>query len=232
MAPFRVSLLSTHTEVKDLACGDEGIQTACCTKKEMKNQCYFSDCRRWRYSLLHRFDDQESSLFGVLSGDGIPEKILPWIGLNPSTADEQQLDPTLRRVASFSKREGYDGFVMLNLFAWRDTKPEDMMRQVDPVGRDNDEVLKAWAKKAGRVVCAWGNHGGYMSRWRKVAGMLQDCGAELLCLGTNADGSPKHPLYVKGDSEMAPWKIPPEVVDDPWTAKRRRRAIRKRERYL
>ena len=64
-----------------------------------------------RYSLIHRFNP-------LMGGN----RLMLWIGLNPSTADEQKLDPTLTRIARFSEREGMDGFWMGNLFGMRATR--------------------------------------------------------------------------------------------------------------
>lgn len=182
------------------------------------NLCKFSENRRYRYELVHRCDDLLTT--GEL-------RFLVWVGLNPSTADEQALDPTLKRIRAFTQREGYHGFVMLNLFAWRDTDPDQMMREMDPVGRENDDTLRKWSKPGQKIVCAWGNHGGHLSRWRKVAEMMKAAGAELVCLSTNADGSPKHPLYVKSDTPLQPWSIPREIIEEPWQRRKRKKAARR-----
>jgi hypothetical protein len=81
------------------------------------NPCTFSPCRRYRYVLHHDWTDLLDSPGGYVA----------WIGLNPSTADEQQLDPTLRRVRSFTASMGYRRFVMLNLFGLRATDPKVML---------------------------------------------------------------------------------------------------------
>jgi hypothetical protein len=78
------------------------------------NRCHFSSCRRYRYTLDHDWDNLVHTQGGYVA----------WIGLNPSTADEQQLDPTLRRVRSFSDRMGYRRLVMVNLFGFRSPFPE------------------------------------------------------------------------------------------------------------
>ncbi len=76
----------------------------------------------------------------------LPLRRIMWIGLNPSTADEQQLDPTLRRIRGFSQAWGFTAFVMTNVFAFRATVPADMKAQADPVGQDNDYWLGSMAK--------------------------------------------------------------------------------------
>jgi hypothetical protein len=81
----------------------------------METPCTFSPDRKHRYSLVHRWNP----LFG--------DRLILWIGLNPSTADEAQLDPTLTRIRSFSQREGFDGFWMANLFGRCTPYPKKMM---------------------------------------------------------------------------------------------------------
>ena len=52
------------------------------------------------------------------------------IGLNPSTADETKPDPTMRRTMQIAEFNGYDGFIMLNLYPQRSTKPKDLARNI------------------------------------------------------------------------------------------------------
>jgi hypothetical protein len=158
----------------------------------MNNPCQFSACRRYRYSLTHEIDTIPIGAVVVL-----------WIGLNPSTADENALDPTLRRVRAFTTRLGGNTFVMANLFAWRDTDPKKMMAVEDPVGPENDEVLKALAAVSSIIVCAWGAHGGHRDRAAVVRTLL--AGHSVHCLGTNADGSPRHPLYLSASTPLVPY---------------------------
>lgn len=157
----------------------------------MDNDCHFSPDRRHRYTLLHRINP----LFG--------DHLIMWIGLNPSTADEQQLDPTLTRIRSFSEREGYDGFLMTNLFGFRATDPKEMLCAPDPVGPDNDAALLAAAQRCDKVVAAWGTHGVHQNRALAVAKLLGQ--HSLWCLGTTQDGHPRHPLYVKGNQPLVRW---------------------------
>ncbi len=149
----------------------------------MFNECVFSADRRYRYTLVHRWDE-------LLD----PGRGIAWIGLNPSTADEHQLDPTLRRIRDFSARWGYAYFVMLNLFAWRATDPTDMKAAGDPVGPDNDEWIARWSSGVDCVMLAWGEHGIHLGRDQAVLGFLDR--RKTYCLERNASGQPKHPLYV------------------------------------
>lgn len=123
-----------------------------------------------------------------------------WVGLNPSTADENQLDPTLRRIKFFTAKYGCNCFYMTNLFAFRATLPTDMKKEIDPVGSENDKHLYNTAKKCKAVVCAWGVHGAYLKRQDEVLKLLEVF--DLLHLGKTKEGCPKHPLYVKGETSL------------------------------
>lgn len=126
------------------------------------------------------------------------------IGLNPSTATESVDDPTIRRLTSFTRDNGYGGMLMLNLFAYRATKPEDLKRERAPIGRLNDEALAACCASYD-TLCAWGAHGDFLDRDRKVTQMLRDIGARLLCLGRTKSGAPSHPLYLKKTTPLVPF---------------------------
>ncbi len=141
----------------------------------------FSPCRKYRYTLWRFWDC------------GKPYAV--FLCLNPSTADEINNDPTIRRCIDFSKQWGYGGVVILNIFAYRATDPEVMKEAVDPIGPDNDKWLKEITQHpdAGITVAAWGNHGDFADRGKQVLSMLGD----MYCLKVNSNGQPAHPLYLK-----------------------------------
>lgn len=149
----------------------------------LRTSAGFSDDRVYRYWLTRTWDDATPPLVVI--------------GLNPSTADETQDDPTIRRCIGYARAWGHGGLVMLNLFAFRATDPRDMKRAFDPVGRANDATLRV-ATEGRRVLCAWGAHGTYIDRASVVCEMLAT--RELVCLGTTKDGQPKHPLYLRADA--------------------------------
>lgn len=125
-----------------------------------------------------------------------------FIGLNPSTADEVNDDPTIKRCIAFAQAWGYEGLCMTNLFAFRATYPKDMMKADDPVGPDNDQTLRDLSEGAGVVVAAWGVDGTYGGRHNAVRAMLPN----LHYLRLTKDGHPGHPLY-----------LPKILVPIPWT---------------
>ena len=154
----------------------------------------FSPCRTWRYTLWRRWKDGG--------------KIVAFLCLNPSTADEVQNDPTIRRCIRFAQDWGYDGLCMTNIFAFRATDPKDMKAALDPVGPDNDMWLKKIVDEALLVVAAWGTHGNFKGRDADVTKILYSAmmrnGKDIRCLGLTKRGSPKHPLYLRKDSELIP----------------------------
>jgi hypothetical protein len=151
----------------------------------LKKDAKLSDCRKYRYSLWRIWDQSKSYVL--------------FIGLNPSTADEIEDDPTLIRCMNYAKSWGYGGVCMANLFAFRSTDPKVMLKANDPVGQDNDRWLVELSQKAGLVVAAWGNSGSFMGRSHQVKQLLSN----LHCLKMNKSGEPAHPLYQKASLQPA-----------------------------
>lgn len=160
----------------------------------------FSKCRLYRFTLWRKF---QSELLPqpVISGGNISKGgYVQFIGLNPSTADEKINDPTIRRCINFSKRWGYSEFCMTNIFPFRATKPEEMMKHIEPAEMriENAQWVERIAESAGLIICAWGKDGDHLKRGQKFIEHLRDVKKlKLHHLGLNADGSPKHPLYLK-----------------------------------
>ncbi len=125
--------------------------------------------------------------------------------LNPSTATEQVLDPTVRRCIGYAQGWGYDRLEVLNLFAMRSTKPLQLYLEDDPVGPGNDEAILKVASKSSLIVCAWGLHGKLNGRGEQVKATLIEEGLELNYLKLTKDGQPGHPLYLKKDLKPITW---------------------------
>lgn len=159
------------------------------------NECVFSPCRTYRYVLTHRMDD----LFCAHQTAAV------WICLNPSTADEQVLDPTLRRIRGFTSKWGFAAFSIINLFAFRDSEPVNMKRAADPIGPENDEWILRVTADAGLIVAGWGRDGAFMGRADAVRKLLK---GKLHFLRLNDDGSPQHPLYLPADLTPQPYDPP------------------------
>lgn len=153
----------------------------------------FCPDRIYRYSLWRRW----SSAGGIVL----------WIMLNPSTADEHVLDPTIRRCEAFSRTWGHGGLVVCNLFALRSTDPKALYAHADPVGPGNDWELVEQAQAAERIVAAWGVHGKLYHRARHVVQLLD--AHRLQCLAITKGGHPGHPLYLPGGLTPQPYRPEP-----------------------
>ena len=148
----------------------------------------FSPCTRYRYQLWRRWQET-------------PGPSVLWIMLNPSTADAEHTDPTIRRCMQFSQDWQYARMDVVNLFAWRATKPADLKQAKKPVGPKNDKLVVDLAKSADRVVLAWGVHGSLLDRNHKMIRRLVKQDIELYCLGISKEGHPRHPLYMRADTQ-------------------------------
>jgi hypothetical protein len=159
---------------------------------------YFSPDRVYRYSLTRDV--------APLDGEGT----VTFIGLNPSTADETQDDPTIRRCISFARRWGFARLKMLNLYAYRSTDPKGLRDPDDPVGPENLCTIAKVVGSSDLVICSWG---------ACIAGQTwaRDEVLPLIAaphsLGLTQQGFPRHPLYVRADTPPQPFAhCPPEAI--------------------
>ncbi len=163
----------------------------------------FSPCRKYRYTLWREWDcDLVSSCADDMKH---ASKYAMFIGLNPSTADETQDDPTIRRCIGFAKSWGYGALCMTNIFAFRATDPKVMKQQNDPVGEFNKLHVSGCASGAGVVIAAWGTHGIFRGQDIHVKQWMRNVGVELHYLELTKDEHPKHPLYLKKDLKPIPF---------------------------
>lgn len=142
----------------------------------------FSECRKYRYALWRLWDFNKPKIM--------------FIGLNPSSANENEDDPTIRRVVRFAKDWGYGGIYMCNLFAIVSPDPKILLSCADPVG-DNDNWLMKFEELCKDKLFGWGNFPEAERRARIVAPWFPDA----LCLGKNKNGTPKHPLYIAANTK-------------------------------
>lgn len=134
------------------------------------------------------------------------------IGMNPSVADGENDDRTIAKLYGFARREGANGLVMGNVHPGISTDPDQLSRLLMPYGfeeRQRQALDGMISESAVAVVAAWGKAPRGLSSWRDrvelVKEIADDVGRPLLCFGTNGDGSPKHPLYLRGDTPLVPW---------------------------
>lgn len=168
-----------------------------------RREAAFSPCGRYRYSLVRSWKQSHE-----------PTGLLVFVMLNPSTADGQVDDPTIRRCIGFGHRfVGVNTIEVVNLFAWRATNPADLLRWPDErtlVGDDNDMFIRNAIANALHVVVAWGAHpaarrGG---RDRAVLELLRGRVGDVppLCLGRSRGGAPLHPLLLPREAPVVPFE--------------------------
>lgn len=130
------------------------------------------------------------------------ERYLNYILLNPSTATEQQDDPTVARCKTRAALLGYDGFIVTNLFALRSTNPKNLKKVRDPIGPENNQTLVGVADDADMIICGWGQHGKLHGRSEEALAELKArYPRKLYALKISDDGTPWHPLYLPYDLE-------------------------------
>jgi hypothetical protein len=166
----------------------------------------FSDDRVHRYQLGRYWDESKPPL--------------TWLMLNPSIADEQQEDPTIRRTIGFTisaktlARESggtagpFGGVEIVNMFGLVSTDPRALLSHPDPIGPGNDSAIThACVLGDGIVVCAWGDlkHPAMKQRALRICRELYDLDIQLFCLRTTKHGHPSHPLYLPGSLLPVPW---------------------------
>lgn len=150
------------------------------------NHAIFSDDGEKRYVLWRIWD-----------------RSLPYvafIGLNPSKADGENDDPTIRRVKRFAKDWGYGGVFMLNLFTM--ITPYPVALSIEKDHRENDDYIDCYTGLCKEVVFAWGNFKQAKDRAETMIYKFPFASA----LHINKNGSPKHPLYVKADIKRVPFR--------------------------
>ena len=137
------------------------------------------------------------------------------IGINPSTAAPGDLDNTLKSVERIAKGNGFDSFLMFNVYAQRATRPDDMEPALNPaLHAENRKAFRYLLSLSDQpaVWAAWGNiimkRDYLMECMRDFAADGQAVGARWYTAGPLLkSGHPHHPLYLKGDTKLVPFDI-------------------------
>ncbi|MBD2499960.1 DUF1643 domain-containing protein [Anabaena azotica] len=124
-----------------------------------------------------------------------------FVMLNPSKANEKDEDPTLRRCIGYADYWGYGSLEVVNLFAYIATNPRDLRQADDPVGSENNSYIQLAAKRASRIILAWGaNEYLEKNREREKEVISLIYGQQpLYCLKLTKYGYPHHPLRLSKD---------------------------------
>ncbi|MFC7261511.1 DUF1643 domain-containing protein [Streptomyces lutosisoli] len=173
---------------------------------DIQRTASLSDCGAYRYLLVREWADSGRTAVFVL--------------LNPSTADADRDDATTRRCIRYAQDWGCSGAWIVNLYAWRATRPAALWTADDPVGPGNDKFLRAAASTAtdsgGPLVAGWGTE----ARPDRISAVLNLPGLESLsALAVTQSGQPHHPLRLDQTLTPKPW-TPPGTPVFPVTTRR------------
>ena len=142
-----------------------------------------SSCKQYRYCLTRTWHTGKGTVLFIM--------------LNPSTANAETDDPTIRRCIGFARKWGFQQLTVGNLFALRATNPQQIKQAIDPVGPENDQHLIKMSASADGIITAWGTRGSYLNRDSHVLDLLPNT---IEHLGLTKQGHPRHPLYVRADA--------------------------------
>ncbi len=140
-----------------------------------------SKCRKYRYVLWRKWNKSLPTIM--------------FIGLNPSTANEHENDPTILKCINYSKNWGFGGFYITNLFAYRTFSPAILKKNNSPVGQKNNYWILKTSKLTKKTIACWGDHGTFQDRDVQVKKLI----SQLYCININKTGQPSHPLYQKSN---------------------------------
>tara|TARA_B100000780_G_scaffold278671_1_gene253094 strand:- start:2376 stop:2831 length:456 start_codon:yes stop_codon:yes gene_type:complete len=144
-----------------------------------------SSCRTYRYRL-----DRNVDLLG--------DKVVAYFGVNPSTADEDIDDATVRKWRGFSQRLQANRFIVGNVFAYRATDVSQLASVEDAVGPDNPMHLKSIIAEADILIPCWGSRNKLPQiLWPHLDNLLfvlLHSGKPVYCFGKTASQDPKHPF--------------------------------------
>lgn len=163
---------------------------------DSERKAWFSFDGLQRFKLAIRWDETKPTLYVI--------------GMNPSIANESRNDPTVERCERRARALGYGRLIMLNAIPWISTDPRGMEGVSPDFGMNRKYITEALSNSRiykSKILCAWGNNrivaDSGMPEW--IKDMAAQCGVPLYCLGTNKNGSPKHPLYQPYSAGLVRW---------------------------
>ena len=165
-------------------------------ENELVRGATLSPCGTYRYHLYRQVSIERENMGRVA-----------FVMLNPSTADAEKDDPTIRKCMKYARSWGYEWLDVVNLFAFRATDPKLLKVSVqDPIGLpQNDEWLARCLKGSQLVVAAWGPNGSLLARGKFVREFFRVNKKPLHYLKLGKHGDPYHPLYQKDDLRPTEW---------------------------
>lgn len=158
----------------------------------MNRSAILSDDLVYRYQLTRIWDTTKGSACFVM--------------LNPSVADANIDDPTIRRCVGFATKWGCGGIIVVNLSPFRATDPKELRGREDIAAEAANRVYISDAMRDSiRVIAAWGAFDEKNQMLYRATQFVKGLGLKVWCFGKTKYGQPRHPLYVRGDKELEEW---------------------------
>ena len=137
------------------------------------------------------------------------------IGINPSTAEPDNLDNTLKSVERIALGNGFDSFIMFNVYAQRATSPDDMEKTYNPLLHKENLEAFSYVLSISQRPAIWAAWGAIIEKRkylpecvRDMVAAGQEYGATWHCAGAiTKKGHPHHPLYLRKDEKLKPFDI-------------------------
>ena len=137
------------------------------------------------------------------------------IGINPSTAEPGSLDNTLKSVERIALGNGFDSFIMFNVYAQRATSPDDMEKTCNPLLHRENMAAFRYVLSISENPVVWAAWGAIIEKRpyltdcvRDMVRLGQEYGAQWVCAGAiTKKGHPHHPLYLRKDEKIKPFDI-------------------------
>lgn len=158
----------------------------------MKKSAVISSCGLYRYRLERHWDGFKRGTVGFMM-------------LNPSTADAEQDDPTIRKCIGFAQRWGFGGLIVVNQFAYRATDPKALKRVADPVGPENETHIFLALENCDRMIVAWGANA---TAQPYITNLLRQTHRNVEAFQPlTKSGQPPHPLMLAYSTPTDSWVI-------------------------
>ena len=154
----------------------------------LERDAVISDCGKYRYLLRRTWDHTKPRYLYVM--------------LNPSTADAEIDDATIRSCTRLAKGFGAGSFEVVNLYGLRATDPSELEKADDPIGPRNAGISDNAIQRCDIVICAWGAHHMAERRAGDIKSWVRGFKPAAYCLGKTKTGAPKHPLYIKSGTPL------------------------------
>lgn len=155
---------------------------------------HFSRCGKYRYLLTRSVSQQ------------LAPPTVTFVMLNPAQADARKNDQTIGKCVGFAERWGMKSLQVINLYAFCTSYQNELYAADDPIGPMNQKWLRKVLRRSDKVVCAWGK-GVSPKRAKAFQKLSDEFQISLHCLGTNLDGSPKHPARIGYKAKLITYEI-------------------------